>query len=179
MACGAEARAAMVIGADLWLAEAGVPDRPGHVDISRSDLSQSLRSDTRRAEKGADGALAHQTSDAPPQKPQCQEWAGTHSRYGLDPPAARRGRGSCRARPLGRRPSYWRNDTHIATLIERHSRFTILVKLPRKDTTTVVAALAKHVRKLPEQLRRSLAWDQGKEMQLVQSGPAVAITVSP
>src|SRR3981081_1747113 len=40
----------------------------------------------------------------------------------------------------------------------------MLVKLPRKDTTTVVAALAKHVRKLPEELRRSLTWDQGKEM---------------
>src|SRR5882672_2652470 len=68
MACGAEARAAMVTGADLWLAEAGVPDRPRDANISRSDLSQSLRSDARRAEKGADGALAHQTSDAPPQK---------------------------------------------------------------------------------------------------------------
>src|SRR5262245_32730451 len=41
---------------------------------------------------------------------------------------------------------------------------TMLVKLPRKDTTTVVVALAKHIRKLPEQLRRSLTWDQGKEM---------------
>src|ERR1700722_1146765 len=40
----------------------------------------------------------------------------------------------------------------------------ILVKLPRKDTTTVVATLAKHIRKLPEELRRSLTWDQGKEM---------------
>src|SRR6059058_4325685 len=56
------------------------------------------------------------------------------------------------------------SDTHIVTLVERHSRFTMLVKLPRKDTTTVVAALAKHIRKLPEQLRRSLTWDQGKEM---------------
>jgi IS30 family transposase len=68
-------------------------------------------------------------------------------------------------------PGHWEgdllsgaNDTHIATLIERHSRFTMLVKLPRKDTTTVVAVLAKHVRKLPEELRRSLTWDQGKEM---------------
>ena len=68
-------------------------------------------------------------------------------------------------------PGHWEgdlltgaNETHIATLIERHSRFTMLVKLPRKDTTTVVAALAKHVRKLPEELRRSLTWDQGKEM---------------
>ena len=68
-------------------------------------------------------------------------------------------------------PGHWEgdlltgaNDTHIATLVERHSRFTMLVKLARKDTTSVVAALAKHVRKLPEELRRSLTWDQGKEM---------------
>jgi IS30 family transposase len=40
----------------------------------------------------------------------------------------------------------------------------MLIKPPRKDTTTVVAALAKHVRKLPEELRRSLTWDHGKEM---------------
>ena len=42
------------------------------------------------------------------------------------------------------------NDTHIATLIERHSRFTMLVKLPRRSTTTVVLLAAKRVRKLPE-----------------------------
>ena len=41
----------------------------------------------------------------------------------------------------------------------------MLVKIPAKDTTTVVAALAaKHISKLPEELRRSLTWDQGKEM---------------
>src|SRR6476620_3967231 len=56
------------------------------------------------------------------------------------------------------------NNTHIATLVERHSRFTMLVKLPRKDTVTVTAALARHVRKLPRQLRCSLTWDRGKEM---------------
>ena len=68
-------------------------------------------------------------------------------------------------------PGHWEgdlltgaNDTHIATLVERNTRFTMLVKIPRKDTTTVVAALAKHIRKLPEELRRSLTWDQGKEM---------------
>ena len=68
-------------------------------------------------------------------------------------------------------PGHWEGDlltgahgTHIATLVERNTRFTMLVKIPRKDTTTVVAALAKHVSKLPEELRRSLTWDQGKEM---------------
>jgi IS30 family transposase len=43
------------------------------------------------------------------------------------------------------------NDTHIATLVERDTRFTMLVKTPRKDTTTVVAALAKHIGKLHEE----------------------------
>ena len=68
-------------------------------------------------------------------------------------------------------PGHWEgdlltgaNDTHIATLVERNTRFTMLVRMPRKDTTTVVATLAKHIRKLPKELRRSLTWDQGKEM---------------
>jgi len=68
-------------------------------------------------------------------------------------------------------PGHWEgdlliggNDTQIATLVERHSRFTILVKLPRKDSTTVVTALAEHIRRLPEELWRSLTWDQGTEM---------------
>ncbi len=55
-------------------------------------------------------------------------------------------------------------NSHIATLVERHSRFTMLVKVPSKDTTTVVAALSEHVRKLPATLRRSLTWDRGHEM---------------
>jgi IS30 family transposase len=56
------------------------------------------------------------------------------------------------------------NNTHIATLVERHTRFTMLLKVPSKDTATVFAALGNHVRKLPQQLRRSLTWDRGKEM---------------
>jgi IS30 family transposase len=68
-------------------------------------------------------------------------------------------------------PGHWEGDllggtknSHIATLVERHSRFTILVKVPSKDTATVVAALSRHVRKLPVSLRRSLTWDRGLEM---------------
>jgi IS30 family transposase len=68
-------------------------------------------------------------------------------------------------------PGHWEgdllagaNNTHIATLVERHTRFVMLLKVPSKDTTTVVAALAKQVRKLPSALRRSLTWDRGKEM---------------
>jgi IS30 family transposase len=73
-------------------------------------------------------------------------------------------------------PGHWEGDlltgagdTHIATLVERHSRFTMLVKLRRKDSGTVVAALARQISKLPEALRRSLTWDQGKEMARHQS----------
>jgi IS30 family transposase len=68
-------------------------------------------------------------------------------------------------------PGHWEGDliggtknSHIATLVERHSRFTALVKVRSKDTTTVVAALSRHVRKLPASLRRSLTWDRGLEM---------------
>ena len=48
--------------------------------------------------------------------------------------------------------------------MERHSRFTALVKVPSKDTAAVVAALSRQVRKLPTALRRSLTWDRGLEM---------------
>ncbi len=68
-------------------------------------------------------------------------------------------------------PGHWEGDllsgaknSHIATLVERHSRFTMLVKVAGKDTTNVVAALTRKVRKLPVELRRSLTWDQGREM---------------
>ena len=56
-----------------------------------------------------------------------------------------------------------RSIRQIAQSLGR-ARFTMLVKIPRKDTTTVVAALGKQIGKLPEELRRSLTWDQGKEM---------------
>jgi IS30 family transposase len=68
-------------------------------------------------------------------------------------------------------PGHWEGDllsggknSYIATLVERHSRFLMLIKVPGKDTAVVVAALSKHVRKLPASLRRSLTWDRGLEM---------------
>ena len=68
-------------------------------------------------------------------------------------------------------PGHWEGDllvgsdnTQIATLVERQSRFLILIKIPHCDTKTVVKALTRKMRKLPQQLRRSLTWDRGKEM---------------
>src|SRR5712675_2166636 len=68
-------------------------------------------------------------------------------------------------------PGHWEGDllrgarnSHVATLVERHSRFCMLIKVPSKDTAVVVAALTRHARKLPAALRRSLTWDRGLEM---------------
>ena len=68
-------------------------------------------------------------------------------------------------------PGHWEGDllrgsgnSHIATLVERHSRFVLLIKVRSRDTAEVVGALSKHVRKLPATLRRSLTWDRGLEM---------------
>jgi IS30 family transposase len=56
------------------------------------------------------------------------------------------------------------NSSQIATLVERRSRYLMLVKLPGKDTQTVTRAVAKAIRRLPRELRRSLTWDRGTEM---------------
>jgi IS30 family transposase len=68
-------------------------------------------------------------------------------------------------------PGHWEGDllagsanTHIATLVERQSRYVMLVKVDGKDTTTVVDALAIQVQTLPVQLRASLTWDRGMEL---------------
>ena len=164
MARGTEARAAMVAAADLRLAEGGVPNPPRHADISRSDLSQPFHPDPRRAEEGADGAVAYCAGMRRPKSHNAKSGQG----HILDMVSIRERPAEIEDRAV---PGHWEgdlltgaNDTHIATLVERNTRFTMLVKMPRKDTTTVVAALAKHIGKLPEELRRSLTWDQGKEM---------------
>jgi len=56
------------------------------------------------------------------------------------------------------------NSSQIATLVERHSRYVMLIKLDAKDTHTVTAALAKKIRELPKQLRQTLTWDRGSEL---------------
>jgi len=68
-------------------------------------------------------------------------------------------------------PGHWEGDllfgsdnSQIATLVERQTRYVMLVKVEGKDTETVVNALIKNARKLPEELYKSLTWDRGKEM---------------
>jgi len=68
-------------------------------------------------------------------------------------------------------PGHWEGDlicgsgnSQIATLVERHTRYVMLVKVARKDTETVINALIKNARKLPQELYKSLTWDRGSEM---------------
>ena len=68
-------------------------------------------------------------------------------------------------------PGHWEGDlvfgsgsSQIATLVERQTRYVMLVKLEGKDSQTVVNALIKNARKLPRELYKSLTWDRGTEM---------------
>src|SRR5437868_3979192 len=56
------------------------------------------------------------------------------------------------------------NNSYIATLVERHTRYVMLAKVAGKDTRTVVTALIKQAKKLPKELYKSLTWDRGKEL---------------
>jgi IS30 family transposase len=68
-------------------------------------------------------------------------------------------------------PGHWEgdllfgsNNSQIATLVERHTRYVMLARADSKDTETVIDALIKQAHKLPRELYKSLTWDRGKEM---------------
>ena len=68
-------------------------------------------------------------------------------------------------------PGHWEGDlicgtnhSQVVTLVERHTRYVMLIKVARKDTQTVIDALIKHAQQLPKELYASLTWDRGKEM---------------
>jgi len=68
-------------------------------------------------------------------------------------------------------PGHWEGDliggsknSYIATLVERHSRYVMLVKVANKDTESVISALIKQSQRLPRELYKSLTWDRGKEL---------------
>ena len=68
-------------------------------------------------------------------------------------------------------PGHWEgdlivgsNESYLATLVERHTRYVMLAKVNGKDTKTVINALIKQSKKLPRELYKSLTWDRGKEL---------------
>ena len=75
-------------------------------------------------------------------------------------------------------PGHWegdlllgRNMSQIATLVERHSRYVLLVRLPARDTTTVVRALVRRVKGLPGSLKHSLTWTEAKRWRITGNSP--------
>ena len=68
-------------------------------------------------------------------------------------------------------PGHWEGDllcgsanSYIVTLVERHSRYVLLAKVPNRDSQSVISALINQAHRLPDELIKSLTWDRGKEM---------------
>lgn len=68
-------------------------------------------------------------------------------------------------------PGHWEGDllagagsSHIVTLVERKSRFVMLLRLRERNAANVAKALSRRIQKLPESLKQSLTWDRGLEM---------------
>ena len=68
-------------------------------------------------------------------------------------------------------PGHWEGDllcgssnSYIVTLVERHSRYVLLAKVPNRDSQSVITALINQAQRLPDELLKSLTWDRGKEM---------------
>ena len=148
------------------MAEDPLSQRREHACVPRNHLPQLIHPGPRSAEKGADSAPAVQ--EVYPSLTALARAADSRRGQIVDAISIRERPAEVEDRAV---PGHWEGDllrgsknTHIATLVERHSRFVMLIKVPSKDTTTVVAALSKHVRKLPATLRRSLTWDRGHEM---------------
>ncbi|MDP9479008.1 MAG: IS30 family transposase [Actinomycetota bacterium] len=82
-------------------------------------------------------------------------------------------------------PGHWEGDllagsrnTHLATLVERSSRFVMLVRVDGKDTESVVAALGEQIRRLPKTMMATLTWDRGPEKMAAHKKFTVATDVS-
>jgi len=142
-----------------------VPEDP-EMRVSHETIYMSLFVQARGG--AAPGALSQ---PAPGSGPSLPDWGspaerqGDHQRHGHDLRAAGRGRGPGRAWSLGGRSHLGQGQRSIGTLVERSTRYVVLVRLADgKSAPAVRKALAKRIVTLPTELRRSITWDQGKEL---------------
>src|SRR5579862_5430937 len=147
------------------MAESGISRGQEPARVPRNHLPQPVPPSARSAETGTGAAPALPATDPPLAALQrSRALARPDRRCHFHPRTTCGSRRSCHSRSLGGDLLRGARNSHVATLVERHSRFCMLVKVPGKDTATVVAALSQHVRQLPAALRRSLTWDRGLEM---------------
>ena len=163
---GTQARGDLVTRADLGVVGFGVSRRPGDAGVSRDHLPVAVRAGPGRVAPRA-ALLSAVGAGVAPRKAYTKGGVGQGQLRDMVMISERPAEAADRAVP-----GHWEGDlifgkkmTAIATLVERRSRYVILCKLPNGHSAEAVrAALAKRIVSLPAHLRRSLTWDQGKEM---------------
>jgi IS30 family transposase len=160
-----QAAAEVVARADCWLAQAHLPREPLR-QVSHETIYRSLYIQARGVLKKE--LLEHLRASRTIRRSR----HATMKRSGLgqitDAISISERPASVEDRAI---PGHWEGDliggsknSYIATLVERHSRYVMLIKVANKDTESVVSALIRHTQKLPGELYQSLTWDRGKEL---------------
>ena len=134
--------------------------------VSHETIYRSLFVQTRGVLKKE--LLLHLRSQRTMRRPGPKKWQGDARGQIKDMVSIRERPASVEDRAV---PGHWEGDllsgpqnSYIATLVERHSRYVMLVKVPNKETETVINALIDHADKLPTELYKTLTWDRGLEM---------------
>jgi len=163
--CCCEIEKELVARTDRGLAEADTSSKRGATRVARDHLSKPLCAGAGRAEAGADGLSA--ISAPLPALAPCNTKRGKQGQI-VDAVSISERPASVEDRAV---PGHWEgdlicgpNNSNIVTLVERHSRYVMLARIPSRDTQTVVNTLIRQVRKLPDELYKSLTWDRGKEL---------------
>jgi IS30 family transposase len=147
-----------------WLKRA-YPGEEGY-QVSHETIYHSLFVQARGVLKKE--LILHLRSRRAMRRPGAKKWQGDRRGQITDMVSIRERPAEVKDRAV---PGHWEgdlltgpNNSYIATLVERHTRYVMLVTLADRNTKTVISALIKQSKKLPNELYKSLTWDRGKEM---------------